>query len=408
MSAVRVRRGGTTVAVFGVAFVVRFALGLVFAAPYVWDATLYERGARALAETGRYSCFLFGPEADARVLTAYYPVGYPAYLALFYVLFGVAPWVVTLAGSLAGALTAACTHRIALRITSERAALLGALAYALMPGPVLFAPAPMTETLWGAALTTAVWLFARGDRRSIVGATLALTVAVYVRAQALLLLPLLSMCTAGSPHTRVRRAVLVTVSALALVAPWTLRNCAALDGCVLLSANGGSNLAVGVVAPVDGTYRRLTDRDGCRGVVGEAARDRCWRGVAHAHMRANPTRWLRLAWPKLEHTLRYERAPVEYLAAAFPSRFDARDRVWGHRVLTTTWLAALFMALVALVPLRGRPKLGVAGHLATATIVTVVLTHVVFFGGDRYHLPLSGLVVALASAAWRGGANDRV
>ena len=57
------------------------------------------------------------------------------------------------------------------------------------------------------------------------------------------------------------------------------------------------------------------------------------------------------------------------------------------------WLMVVAPAL-AFVPLPGRPYLGPVGRVAFAAVLVTALTHVVFFGEDRYYLFLSPLLCA--------------
>ena len=388
----------STAGLAALAFALRMAWGLAARVPPAWDGELYERGARAIASGLGYSCFMFGPGADPRVPTAYYPVGYPAYLGALYALLGIAPWVISLGGALAGAANVAMTHRLALRVASPTAAFVAALALAVMPGQVIFSAAPMTEALWGALLTAAIFASTRARWQ---WSALALAAAAFVRPQALALAVALPLASSSPWRARLTRAALTTVSVLALLSPWTIRNCRAIDGCALVSANGGSNLAVGAMARSDGTYVLLTPDDGCRGVVGEIARERCWRRVARARITEHPYAWARRAWPKLRHTFAYEEAPVEYLSVAKPSLLGPNARSIAKRALTFSWELALGLAIVALLPLYARRRLGDAARYAIATTVTVAATHAVFFGGDRYHMPLAGPVLVVAACALR-------
>ena len=388
-----------TVALTAVAFALRMAWGLITRLPPAWDGYLYERGARSIATGLGYSCFMFGPAADPRVPTAYYPVGYPAYLGALYAIFGVAPWVITFAGALAGSASVALTHRLALRVASRRAAFVAALALALMPSQWIFAAAPMTETLWGALLALSAWLLVRGARWPLVA--LSLAAAVYVRPQALVVAAALPFALDLPIRERAKRAAMTTAAVLALVAPWTLRNCRAIDGCALVSANGGSNLAVGAMARSDGTYVLLTPQDGCKGVVGEIARERCWRRVAWTRIREHPIAWARRAGPKLHHTFAYEEAPAVYLGVANPSLFtdSLRERLKG--LMTFGWMLTFGLALIAVAPIYPRRRLGDAARVSIATVLSVAATHAVFFGGDRYHLPLAGPLLVIAATALR-------
>lgn len=393
-----------TVVVALAAFAARAAWGLSVDVPPAWDGELYERGARAIAAGLGYSCAMFGPQADPNVPTAYYPVGYPALLGAFYVLFGPSTRVVALLGAGLGALSAALTHRLALRVTGPRASLLAGLAYALSPGVALFASTPMTETLWGALLALAVWALApRGalTTRRLFLCALALAAAVYVRPQAMLLVPLLPALPDGDLRLRARRAALVTAVTVALVAPWSLRNCGAIDGCAFVSTNGGGNLAIGAIPRADGMFTFLTPTDGCRGVRGEVARDRCWRRVAIGHIRRDPWRWLSLSVAKVHHTWAYEAFPVGYIRTARPDLLTPADETRWRRRITPPWRLVLYAALLAMLPLFPRAPLGVVGRLSLATMAVVTLTHAVFFGGDRYHLPLVTFALVIASAAGR-------
>lgn len=395
-----------TAALFAVALAARLAVGLALRAPPAWDGVLYERGALGLARGLGYSCFLFGPAADPSVPTAFYPVGYPAFLGALYRLFGVSPLVILVSGALLGAITVALSHRLALRCGPAPAAHLAALLFALAPGPVAFATTPMSETLWGALLTAVALVLARAPSppRSwqllLAGALLA--AATYVRPQALLLAPILPALLAGTPSLRLRRAALVTATVAALVAPWTLRNCLALDGCAIVSTNGGSNLAIGAVPRATGMYLTLTRADGCGGVVGERARERCWQRVAVQSVRRDPWRWVRLAWPKLYFTYANETFPADYLREALPDRVDARLNARLRDWMTWTWWPLWVLALVGALPLPWRRPLAPAGALSLATVAATTATHLVVFGGDRYHLPLVGFMVALSAAAFRG------
>lgn len=394
-----------TVALSLVALAARLAWGLSVRVPPVWDGELYERGARGIATGLGYSCFLFGPAADPTVPTAFYPVGYPAFLGALYRLFGTSPSVVVVSGAALGAVTVALTHRLALRCAPPLAAHLAALAVALSPGPVIIATTPMSETLWGALVTAAVYALVRAPSparpRDLAPAAVLLAAAVYVRPQALLLAPLLPALLRAPFRQRLVRGAAVTAAVLALVAPWTIRNCRALDGCAFVSTNGGSNLAIGAVPRATGQYLRLTADDGCRGVKGERARERCWQSVALTSVRADPARWLRLGWTKLHETWSHESYPAGYLRTARPDLVDeARERDL-QRWMSRAWMALWLLAFLGLLPVPPRRPLAPAAALSLGAIAAVMATHAAVFGGDRYHLPLVGLVAVLAASAFR-------
>jgi hypothetical protein len=69
------------------------------------------------------------------------------------------------------------------------------------------------------------------------------------------------------------------------------------------------------------------------------------------------------------------------------------------------WLA-LFVALAGLVPWPGRPPLGEIGSYVVGIVIGVMLTHVVFFGEDRYHLVATPMLCILAAAALRARSDN--
>jgi hypothetical protein len=234
-----------------------------------------------------------------------------------------------------------------------------------------------------------------------------------------------------------------------VILPWTLRNCARLDGCALISTNGGWNLAIGALTET-GRFTTLRASDGCPVVTGQVQQDRCWAGVGLQRIAADPLRWLSLAPKKLAETFNHESFAIEYLHEADPKGWPEARRVAGrallssaHRVLLL--LAALsvvafparlsgaaryvqsallmsvvgfgsfaflddahpfhwfsvFIPFLALLPLPGRPPLTPCLRYAVGAWLLTALTHVVFFGEDRYHLVVSPMLCLLCAAALR-------
>jgi len=64
-------------------------------------------------------------------------------------------------------------------------------------------------------------------------------------------------------------------------------------------------------------------------------------------------------------------------------------------------LLAVLAPLLAALPLPGRPTQGAAGGYLLSLLAVTALTHVVFFGEDRYHLVVTPLLCILAAATFR-------
>jgi hypothetical protein len=248
------------------------------------------------------------------------------------------------------------------------------------------------------------------------------------------------------------RTAVTLVVALLLVLPWTARNCVRMDGCALVSTNGGWNLAIGAITET-GRFQTLHGKDGCPVVTGQVQQDDCWAQVGWRKIREAPGHWLALAPKKLAQTFDHESFAVEYMHEADPGAWPDERREAARGLLTASHLALLAAAALSVValplgrlqrqeqywqtgllvllsglifygiadeqhpfhwlvvvapvlgflPIPGRPYLGAVGRTVMATVLVTALTHVVFFGEDRYHLFLSPLLCVLAAAALREG-----
>jgi hypothetical protein len=253
-------------------------------------------------------------------------------------------------------------------------------------------------------------------------------------------------------------AALALAAALVVVAPWTLRNCRVMDGCALVSTNGGWNLAIGAFPRATGRFETLRASDGCPVVTGQVQQDRCWMSEGLRWIGEDPARWLALAPKKLGFTFDHESFPIGYLAEASPRVWPEERRALGRAILTWSHRALLVAAALAMVgrPRRGQgihawiaqalalalvvgwglhaslgdehpfwpiavalPVLALLGALrlpgapdvrgvvgyAALLVASVAATHAVFFGEDRYHVVITPVLCLLAGGALRRSAT---
>ncbi len=363
-----------------------------------WDGVIYERTAWRIAHgMGFVDTYNNVPPF---LPTAFYPVGYPGLLALAHAFLGPGAWVAGALNVFAAAITTAVVFTLARRAFGAPAAHLSAALYALSPGAVLYTSTLMTETVSAALLIGAVALAERYSRdrspRFALAAGIVFGVAGLVRPQSLLLAPVVALLSSPSPHwrARARTVALVGVACFAVVLPWTIRNCRVLDGCALVSVNGGSNLFIGTDPAAHGTYRELLRGEGCGHVMTEVAKDRCYGDIAARRIVAHPLAWLALMPAKLQALLDYEVAPASYLveAGALPAATAARAALW----MTAFHRLVCALALLVLVVRRGplpRPAV-----LCLGAVIASLAVHAVFFGGDRYHMVFLPLLAVLAGA----------
>jgi len=446
---------------FAVALAPRLYVALAWAGEPVWDGHYYDFGAQRIAEGHGYSDDLSTATGIVWHPWCHYPVGYSAFLAAFYRVFGASHAVAGVANALVGAALAVVTWALAAQgLSRARARVAGALV-ALHPGLILYSALVMTEPLAALLTLGAFWVAVRDMRawRGLVAGAAVLGVAALVRPQALLCAPFLACATHlrgdrkpsdRAVVERAKRAAVACAVALAVVLPWTARNCRVMDGCALVSTNAGWNLAIGAFPRATGRFETLRSSDGCREVTGQVQQDRCWFQYGVAQIRARPGRWLSLVPAKLGFTFDHESFAVEYLHEARPAAWPEARRVAARDVLTFAfrlllasaalgcvafplarrratramqgallalvaalvafalagdrpafWPLAVFASVVPWLPLRGRPPLPGAILLGVALLATTVVTHAVFFGEDRYHVVVTPVLVILAAAALR-------
>jgi 4-amino-4-deoxy-L-arabinose transferase-like glycosyltransferase len=458
-----------TAAITALALVPRLYVAIAWAREPVWDGHYYDFGAKRIAAGLGYSDDVV---IDGRTVWhpwCHYPVGYSGFLGLVYRIFGAGPHVATIANAVMGALLVAVVHRLARHATTPGRARVAALLTALSPGLVVYSALLMTEPLAALGIVASAWLFVRdtgGAERPralrgalAAGAVLGLT--ALVRPQSLLGAPALALLawrsgSSDSWRARLRAAVapaaIAIAAALAVVAPWTARNCRVMDGCALVSTNAGWNLAIGAFPRATGRFETLRASDGCPVVTGQVQQDRCWMDEGLRWIRESPRRWMGLMPAKLSFTFDHESFPMGYLGEADPAAWPearkaaGRDLLSGvHRALLglaalgliawpfsrgmrveerlcqgalfvvalvlaaqgllgdlhPAWPLALFIPAAAALPIPGRPRNGgTVGYLAFA-IASVAATHAAFFGEDRYHLVVTPALCLLAACALR-------
>ncbi|HEY8078987.1 MAG TPA: hypothetical protein VIF62_32870, partial [Labilithrix sp.] len=319
---------------------------------------------------------------------AHYPVGYPALVAALDVVLGTTqPWVAMALNALLGALAALAIHDLLTRAAAPRLALAGGLAVALHPALVPYTAAFMTEGVTASLLAIACALAARGapDRGAstrlppIAWAALAgivMGLATLVRPQSLALAPVFGAlaCVGGrlrGARARLAGAAVALAVALACCAPWTMRNCARMERCALVSVNGGWNLAIGTQTE-NGAWHALDVPPPCREVFQEAAKDACFGREAVGVILSHPLAWIARAPAKLHATFDYFGAAPWYLHASNAARFPNGAKTALGAIETVVSRALLVLALVAIAR-RDGPRARARRAVAAAGVIACVL-----------------------------------
>lgn len=382
---------------------VRVAWCLVAARQPEWfgDPFAYLNHARDLADGAGYVVWLDGAP------TAYYPVGYPALL-------GGALWLVqsitrtealvpTIVGLnlVASVIAIVAVHGIGRRLGGDRVADVAALLVALFPSLVLYSATAHLEVVFTALVLVAVWIAVGWPvaswRLVALGVVIGATTLVRPVVLPIVVVLLVWWWRGLGRPTALRSTAVVLAAAALVVAPWSIRSTAKLDGFVLVSTNTGDNLCVGHSPESKGRYHDLVDF--CwGGEEDEVARDGRNRREAIEYAREHPGRELWLLSRKAWHLVAHDHEGLHAVESYGEDRFLTD----GQRT-TVRWIADLYYWLAVAAALVGvavarRQQLALRGVLLWSAVV-VLAVPLVFFGGSRFHVPALPFVALFASVA---------
>ncbi|SFF90634.1 Dolichyl-phosphate-mannose-protein mannosyltransferase [Novosphingobium sp. CF614] len=389
-------------------FALRVAVLLIDVAPTSDGEWYYVRAASLAAGHGYLD--------NAGQPTAFWPPGWPLALSLVFGQFGtslVALGLFNLASAmLTGLLTLAIGRRL---FGSEASARAGLLLLAVYPNAIGYVPLALTEVFYTALLMAGCWvILTRTNRWQLVTAGLIFGFATLVKAQTMVVIPLLfaiEWLRERNVWCRFPRlfgeGLLVLAIAALTVLPWTIRNHARIGHWVAVSTNGGYTLLTGNHDSATGDYtpdapvvKALMDRPG----LDEVERDAEAKRLGLEWIKGNPDKFLALA-PKKLMRLWLPDGEAEWAyqggAPGYP-RFEMLYR--AVRYANQAYYAALMLAFAAaffvmLVKRRRDGQRWIGWWLLPYGIALYpTLICLVFSGQSRFHYPVMPFVCM--SAGW--------
>jgi 4-amino-4-deoxy-L-arabinose transferase-like glycosyltransferase len=367
------------------------------------DAGWYLSRAIEIVQRGSYS--------ENGVPTAYWPVGYPAFLAFLFKATGPS----LLAARLANLIFAAGTFWLLYFFTrrsfdDELTARCAVVLLTIYPNNIAYTSLLLTETLYTFLLLAALTLIL--SKRAAVPLFVAgviLGLATLVKVQTLLALPIVVFLATldgwslrGSIAAAVR-TILIGLVCITTVLPWSFRNLNALGDFVLVSTNGGMALLSGN-NPSMSTDLRTDYAAGDPlfssanfSVEDQVAADKRARTLALQWMGENPGKVIALI-PKKVFRLWAPDGEGEW--GFQDTSFYKSHESWfrGIRVINQAFyvsvLALFFLGALRLIRTPGSPKT----YVGIAFVAVSTVTCVVFSGQSRYHFPSMPFIFAYA--AW--------
>ncbi|MGH0028635.1 MAG: ArnT family glycosyltransferase [Myxococcota bacterium] len=333
--------------------------------------------------------------------------GWPLLLAGLYALFGPHTGLGLAANALLGALTSAGVGLLGTRLFSPRTGLAAGLLYACWPGNVYYTATLMSETLFNAALVGCLLLVVRATDpgrsrpgRAVAAAGLAFGAVAWIKAEPLILAPVLLVCLLRGPwpaRTAARHAALFLVVTGLAMAPWVVRNYVHFGRLVVTTSTGPANAWLGHHAGADGGQSLATANRQARYLREHP--DESGYALAWRFAREHPREELSLVWKKLVLTYGSDDDAVTLIRGVQPRKrrllaVEVEGRL--RRVANAWWAGVCGLALLGLWGVRrwpGRTRMLVLGVPACWLVV-----HLVFIGGSRFHVPETPSIALAAGA----------
>jgi hypothetical protein len=380
-------------------------VGLVLLVPVTMasDAAWYLNRATGIAAGSGYS--------EGGLPTAYWPVGYPAFLGLVFWLFGshvIAAQVVNVLLSAGSALLTLALARVMLR--DEAPARLAMLLLTVYPNNIAYASLTLSETFFTAVLMSATYVYIRYP--TWLGAIFSGTifgVAALVKPQ-VLFFPLMLVgvrCALEPRGPRLRVAVLgiaLYASMAAILAPWAVRNFLVFHEVVLISTNGGPTLLTGNTGNKLSAQGKYSSDDPLViqmrfSVADQVAANKRATRLAMQWIWQNPGRFVAMMPLKI-WWLWAPDGEAEWAYQAGFARYDEHAMVFRLvRLLNQAFYVAILIAFAISAPMAGRrgvPSSWLFLSYGFAVYVTIIA--IVFSGQSRYHFPVMPWV--MIGAAW--------
>lgn len=296
--------------------------------------------------------------------TAYWPPGWPMAMSVAFRVLGTSTVTLGLLNLVSAVLAGWLTYDLARRLFgTELAGRLALLLLAVYPNSILYVPLALTEVFYTTLLLAGCWLLiARKGALRLVFAGLVFGVATLVKAQTLVVIPLI--CLIGllrdgnvirrTPGVAARGAFIIAVAAL-VVAPWTIRNHEVMGAWIPVSTNGGITLltgnndsARGGFTPEDPVVKALDARSGLTEMEYDAEASRLGKEWIKAHpaefLKLMPMKLVRLWGPDGEGQWAYETGSPAWKAAPLAfTLLRVANQLWYFALLGLFAVAAVLM-----------------------------------------------------------------
>ncbi len=334
--------------------------------------------------------------------TAYWPVGYPAFLGLVFYAFGPHLIAAKLANVLMHIGILILSYLIARNVfSSELTGRLTLLVLAFHPNQIAYGSLLSTECLFLLLLLVGVWMVlgCPPRPRAAIAAGAAFGLACLVKPQVLpvplLLITMLHL--RGTRHVSMLRlggsVLIVYATILGTISPWIARNYVVFGDLFYISNNGGVTLFIGNNPHANGTYIPIEDLEHLLGpTLDERSRDVQASRYAVDYALRNPVRTIGL-WPaKLYYTYNEDVEGVTWNAKGLERIGPGMEIfLWWFTGLAQNYYLCIifaFLAYLVIVFMGPRRRNSAPPAIGLAVIGYFTFVCLVTIGISRFHFPL--------------------
>ena len=380
----------------GIRIAVLFAGPLEQSSDFQW---YYERAVEIVSGSGY---------AQNGVMTAFWPVGWPGFLAALFAITGPS----VLAGQIANLAFAAIVFWLTAMFggIAFRDARVGRVAVAILtlyPNQIGYIALLSTEIFYQALLLSGIVLMMRARNTSVLLAGLLFGVATLTKAQSLFVPAciLFFVFMAAPSRSAMRRLTktggVVYLTMVLVVAPWSWRNYSVFNAFIPISTNGGWTLLTGNNPEAQGDY--TPDTVLAEGISHNPAEQVAMDRLAHARavdwIESNPVEFLILA-PKKIWRLWAPDGESEWFYQYGFENYDRNVLLFrGLRVFNQAYYLVIIVLALPSVWLVLRKRSGVFPEVSPWAIAGICLSlyfsaiSVAFSGQSRFHVSLMPFIV---------------
>jgi 4-amino-4-deoxy-L-arabinose transferase-like glycosyltransferase len=372
----------------GLGLVLRMLWILLVPTQLYADWKWYDDAAYHLSQVWRYE--------ENGVPTAYWPIGYPLFLAVIYWIFGHSYLAVHLIGVVLSLCVCILAYVIAKRLVGPVTARLSLVTLALFPGQIFYTNVLSSEILFTTLLLAMIFILLKTrEQTSLLGPLivgLLLGLLVMVRAVALvlpLLIVLFYLKWGRRSVVGLRNAILAVLVTCLVLLPWMLRNKRVLDT-FSIATSGGIDLYIGN-SPISSGNWVWTKQNPFKDLSApnEVENNRLGYKLATKFIMDDPLGFVIRGIKKEVYMFATDFGPIakELDLAAKAHRVDGF--VILNVVGQTYYLVVLILSaggLFLLLKDKARRKPGL--YLLVGIVTYWLAIHFVFFGIDRFHFPL--------------------